>query len=104
MAWHDCPYSWWKVPSESRSLPDMTPGCHALVKTVLIDASTGIVRGLRACTFSSDFTSWLHMAIRTQAKNHWTDEEHEKAIQFVYRKYSPEKMAQNSEIKCLGGD
>ena len=104
MAWHDCPYSWWKVPLESRSLPDTAQGYHALVKTALIDASTGIVRGLRVCTFSSHFTSQLHMAIRTQAQSYWTDEEHDKVIRSAYRTYSPEEMAEKAEIACMGGD
>ena len=104
MGWHDCPYSWWRVPPEGRSLPDMTPGYHALVKTVLIDSSTGLVAALRACTFSSEFTQRLHLSIRAQSQTYWTDQEHEEIIKSVYRMYSPEELALRAGIRCKGGD
>lgn len=104
MGWHDCPYSWWRVPPEDRSLPDVTPGYHALVKIVLIDSSTGLVRALRACTFSSEFTLRLHTAITGQSHIRWSDEEHQAIIQSVYRAYSPGKLAQHAGIRCQGGD
>jgi hypothetical protein len=104
MLWNDTPYSWWLVSEEHRTLPDTNPTLHALLKVVLIDSSNGIVKGLRALTFSAEFTLRLQQEIRRQAVMPWSRVKHEEVIQSIYQTYSSAEMAERAVIRCKGGD
>jgi hypothetical protein len=103
MAWNDSSFSWWLVSEEYREVPEESPG-HALVKTILVDTSNGIVRAIRACTFSEEFTAYLHQAIRTQAERPWSKAEHERAVRHVYSRHSTMDLVAMGEIFCKGGE
>lgn len=103
MAWNDAAYSWWLVSEEFRKIPDEDPG-HALVKTVLVNTASGLVMAIRACTFSAEFTSYLHEAIRKQTQNPWSKEAHERAVKCIYSRYSTMGLVNMGEIFCKGGE
>ena len=70
--WRDAPYSWHLVPADQRTLPDPEgPETGAPLHVILVDAGSGLVRALRAVTFSPEFTRTLHGAIRVQAESPW---------------------------------
>ena len=86
--WSDAPYSWHLVPEYQRSLPDVGgPETRALLQIILVDATTGLVRALRAVTFSPAFTRALHDAIRAQASAPWPGQAgYETALAAVYQR------------------
>lgn len=66
--WSDAPYCWHLVPSDQRTLPPEATACEGeLLRIILVEATTGIVKGLRVIGLSPDFTQALHRAIATQA-------------------------------------
>jgi hypothetical protein len=102
MNWNDSSYSWWLVSEEYRKVPDETEG-HALLKTIMVDTKTGLVVAIRACTFSAEFTAYLHDAIRRQTQKPWSKKEHERAVRYVYSQYSTMDLVERAEIFCKGG-
>ena len=102
--WNDAPYSWWRVPAEHRRLPEVSGGVHALVKTVLVDTSSGLVAALRVLTFSAEFTRRLHEAILLQTQSPWDPAQHDQVIREVYSRFSTEDLVHRAEILCKGGD
>ncbi len=103
MLWNDSPYSVWLVSEESRKIPDESPG-HALLKVVMVDTATGIVRALRALTFSAEFTTRLHDAIRQQTLKSWSKEEHERTVRHIYSQFSTMDLVHMADVFCKGGE
>jgi hypothetical protein len=103
MNWNDSAYSWWLVPKDFRAIPDEIEG-HALIKTIMVDTATGLVVAIRACTFSAEFTGYIHDAIRKQTQKPWSKDEHEKAVRYVYSRYSTQDLVDRAEIFCKGGE
>lgn len=66
--WSDAPYSWHLVPSEQRTLPsEISAAEGVLLSIVLVEATTGIVKGIRVVSFSPEFSSSLHQAMPPRA-------------------------------------
>jgi len=103
MNWNDSSYSWWLVSDEFRAIPDRTEG-HASIKTILIDSETGLVKAMRACTLSQEFTVYLHDTIRMQTQQSWNRELHEEAVHYIYSRYSTQNLVDMAEIFCKGGE
>jgi hypothetical protein len=104
MAWNDASYSWWLVSEEFRQVPTVGDKLHALLKVVMVDTETGLIKALRALTFSAEFTEYLHEAIRHQSEKPWSPTEHERAIRYVYSKYSTMDLVDRGEAFCKGGE
>jgi hypothetical protein len=106
LPWSDAPYSWWFVRPDQRRIPDAeTAGRHLLLPINLVDADTGILRGMRATTLSPDFTVKLIDAIRRQARSSFDPTTHQKDIERAYRKYpTVEAMVDAAAARCIGGD
>jgi hypothetical protein len=104
MAWNDAAYSWWLVSAEFRKLPEETDGVHALLKTIMVDTASALVKAIRACTFSAEFTTCLHDAIRRQTQKPWSKTEHEEAVRHIYSKYSTMDLVNMGEVFCKGGE
>lgn len=91
--WSDAPYSIHLVPEEERALPGpaLASGAqtaqHALLNVVLVEATNGIVRGLRAITFSPRLTTALHLAIRDQLAAPWSAAAYDAALADAYRRH-----------------
>ncbi len=108
--WSDKPYSWHLLkqarPDEA-TIPDTTGTVepHALLDVILIDASTGIIRGLRVVTFSPAFTTALHLAIAQQAARPWPgDMEYNRQVQALYQRYPTSRaMVRDAVALTLGG-
>lgn len=69
LPWSDSAFSWWNVAEEDRQIPapQTNPATRILLKIILIEAATGIVKAIRVTTLSPVFTEKLHDAIRAQA-------------------------------------
>lgn len=71
LRWGDAPYFYWLVPDAERTTPpsiDPAGTTRALLSVTLIDAQTGIIRALRATSWSPAFTAAMHQAIRRQVE------------------------------------
>ncbi|MBA4184972.1 MAG: hypothetical protein H0X49_13340 [Acidobacteria bacterium] len=107
LPWSDSAFSWWNVAEEDRRIPSPpeNPATRILLKIILVEAATGIVKAIRVTTLSPVFTEKLHDAIREQA----TSEEFSRT-EFVsrslqiYQKYTPAELAANAVVKTNGGE
>jgi hypothetical protein len=88
--WSDAPYAWHLLPEDQR-IPPLHPNTdqtRALLRVVLLDAATGIVRALRAVTLSPGFTRSLHSAIQVQMNTPWVgNREYDRRLAAAYRRY-----------------
>lgn len=106
MPWGDAPYSIHLVPEDQRILPPVTgPNERALLTVILIDAITGIVKGLRAVSFSPTLTQYLHEAIRKQAVRPFPPrDDYDFAITRIYNAYDSAGIANVlAAVRCQGG-
>jgi hypothetical protein len=104
--WSDAPYSWHLLPETEQALPDVEgPETRALLQVVLTDAQTGLVRVLRAVTFSPSFTRALHRAIRQQAASPWPGRAaYDAALRDLYRRYATsEDLLRRAVAWTVGG-
>lgn len=105
--WSDSAFSWWNVSKGDRRIPapQANPAERILLKIILVEAATGIVKAIRVTTLSPAFTEKLHDAIRSQA----TGEEFSRA-EFVarslavYQNYAPFDLVAKAIVKTKGGE
>lgn len=101
--WSDAPYSWHLVPESHRDLPDEPkPDERALLQIVLIDASTGIVRAIRATTLTPHATNALHRAIRAQSAAPWDAGDYDAALQQLQQR-SCDDLAAAAQVTMRAG-
>lgn len=86
--WSDAPYSWHMVPADQRTLPaDVPQGKGALLTVMLIDATTGIIKAIRAVGLGTNFTNTLHAAIRDQAARSFDQPRYDEQLNRTYARY-----------------
>lgn len=107
LPWSDSAFSWWNVAEEDRQMPapQINPAERILLKIILVEAATGIVKAIRVTTFSPAFTEKLHDAIRQQATGEplSRDEFVNRSLQ-IYQKFTPAEFAANATVKTKGGE
>lgn len=107
LPWSDSAFSWWNVAKEDRRIPlsPLDPAERILLKIILAEASTGVVKAIRVTTFSPEFTEKLHCAIREQAKGEEFSREEFVARAFkIYEKQTPAELAAKAIVKTKGGE
>jgi hypothetical protein len=90
LPWSDAPYSWHLVPEDQRALPAPVGVAepHDLLQVILVDASTGIVRGLRVLAWPTSFSAAMRLAIRAQASRPWPGSaEYDRQLADLYDAY-----------------
>jgi hypothetical protein len=104
--WSDAPYAWRLVPENQRQLPapEATGQTRALLNVILIEATTGIVRAIRAVTFSPEMTRALHQAIREQAAQAWNVEAFDADLAAIYKQFSNHDLLRRAIVRCRGGE
>lgn len=106
LPWSDSAFSWWNIAEEDRRVPapQENPAERILLKIILVEAATGIVKAIRVTTFSPEFTEKLHEAIRRQAKGEELSRaEFVSRSLAIYEKQTPFELAANSIVKTKGG-
>ena len=107
LPWSDSAFSWWNVAEEDRQMPapQTNPAERILLKIILVEAATGIVKAIRVTTFSPQFTEKLHDAIRQQAvgEEFSRNEFVNRSLQ-IYQKFTPTEFAANAIVKTKGGE
>lgn len=107
LPWSDSAFSWWNVAEEDRRIPAPceNPAERILLKIILVEAATGIVKAIRVTTFSPAFTEKLHDAIRQQAKcEPFSRNEFVNRSLQIYQKFTPADFAANAIVKTKGGE
>lgn len=107
LPWSDSAFSWWNVAEENRLVPEPRRDSREriLLKIILVEASTGIVKAIRISTLSPEFTEKLHEAIRLQAAGEpFSREEFVVRSLKIYAENSPAGLAAKALIKTKGGD
>ena len=107
LPWSDSAFSWWNVAEEDRRIPapQVNPAERILLKIILVEAATGIVKAIRVTTLSPAFTENLHDAIRQQATSQQFSRNEFVARSFlVYEKRTPAELAVGAIVKTKGGE
>ncbi len=107
LPWSDSAFSWWNVAEEDRKIPapQSNPAERILLKIILVEAVTGIVKAIRVTTLSPDFTEKLHNAIREQATGEpFSRSEFVARSLAVYKNTTPAELAANAIAKTKGGE
>ncbi len=107
LPWSDSAFSWWNVAKEDRRIPapQANPAERILLKIILVEAATGIVKAIRVTTFSPNFTEKLHEAIKNQAMGkEFPGEEFVARSLAIYESKTPAEFAANAIVKTKGGD
>jgi hypothetical protein len=103
----DSSYQWHRVDPAERVPPppheETSPALRAVLAIVLVDASTGIVRALRAVSYSPEFTRALHRAIADQAAAPFDAQVHERWAAGLHR-FTTLQLWGETTIRCKGGD
>lgn len=86
--WSDAPYSWWMVAAEMRGTPPVLAKTERVVLSItLVDADTGIIRALRALSWSAGFSAQMHRAIRQQAEGSFDQGRFDQTLERIYQRY-----------------
>lgn len=104
--WGDAAFTIHLLPEAERQLPGelATPETRAILNTVLIDASDGIIRAMRTVTLSPDFTRKLHRAITDQAAAEWPGEAaYRGQIEAVYQRLATAQLLKRAIAQTKGG-
>ena len=103
----DTRYQWHRVDPAERVPPppheETSPAVRAMVTIILVDASKGLVRALRAVSYSPEFTRALHRAIADQAAAPFDAQVHERWAAGLHR-FTTLQLWGETTIRCKGGD
>ena len=103
----DSSYQWHRVDPAERVPPppheETSPALRAVLAILLVDASTGVVRALRAVSYSPEFTRALHRAIADQAAAPFDALAHERWVAGLHR-FTTLQLWGETTIRCQGGD
>lgn len=90
--WSDQAFSINALPPEAREIPAPQPGSDKiLLSMALVDADTGLVRALRAVTYSAHMTQLFERILRRQVANGLTQEQHQRNVEATYREFPQSK-------------
>jgi hypothetical protein len=107
LPWSDSAFSWWNVAEEDRRIPapQSNPAERILLKIILVEAATGIVKAIRVTTLSPVFTEKLHDAIREQATGEeFSRDEFVIRSLALYKNRTPAELAATAIVKTKGGE
>ena len=98
------PFSIHLVPDNLRTVPDISADTEhqELLHIHLIDADTGILKGARSVTLSSDFTAALSTAIINQSNKPLTSDYNERLLEIDSRYPDNESLMEICNIKSAG--
>jgi hypothetical protein len=103
--WSEAPFTIHRVPVDERMLPALPddPEQRAVLTAILIDADTGIIRAIRAVTFSPAFTAELEEAIREQARLPYDSATYEQLQAGLERRFpTTEALLALARVRCAG--
>ena len=103
----DCSYQWYRVSEADRTAPpaweETSPELRALVTIILIESRNGIIKALRAVSYSPEFTRTFHKAIADQIALPYHQAEHERAVESIASQFTTDQLWAKCQHRCEGG-
>lgn len=102
----DASYSFHLVPPDRRRIPPVQKGQdRATIQIFLIESCTGILKAIRFCTFSPEFTKYLHTEIHKQIDTiNFDGSKHDRNCYDILTNFTTHDLFQQAIISCKGGD
>ncbi|MBS1807572.1 MAG: hypothetical protein JST84_05210 [Acidobacteria bacterium] len=103
--WSDAPFSIHLAPEAVAEIPaPATRETRILLQVFLVDASTGILKAMRAFTFSPAFSRALEAGIAKQQEQPFDRPIYDQSINQVQRQFTSHQLAASAAITCRGGE
>jgi hypothetical protein len=103
----DCSYQWYRVNEADRTAQpaweETSPELRALVTIILVEASNGIIKALRAVNYSPEFTRSFHKAIADQIAMSYHKAEHEGTVLATTGQFTTDQLWAKCQHRCGGG-
>lgn len=104
LPWSDAAYTWHKVPAAEQLRPPKLIGQErALLEIILVEATTGIVKAIRAVSLSPTFSQRLHTAINRQADAPMPAD-YDAQVQRIFDTFTSAQLRDRAIASCTGGD
>ena len=84
--------------SEDRELAPHIAGTHQALSLVLVEAETGLGRGLRMVTYSKHASALLHRVLQQQLETPFDADRHAALVAEVYRQYPHSRLLAKAAI------
>lgn len=99
--WSDAPYSWHMLhavhPDLATVPPPLEENERVLLNIVLVEATTGIIAGLRVVSLSIALSRYLHTQITAQIAQPFSQVEYDQTLADVYRRETSDALARSAE-------
>lgn len=102
LPWMDAPNVPWTEPESRRGAPVGDAGNGLALQVILVDAATGIVKGLRLLSWEPGFAEAVRQTIRRQLASPRNDRAAALRLDALYRLDSS-ALAEHAAVRCLGG-
>lgn len=106
-AWSDSPYFYHRVPADQRGLPprveELSEDQTAPIQLILIEATNGLILGLRRVHPPREFMTTLHDAIREQAEHHPSLMAFDGLLLHLFQRYDSAALAERAVARCKVG-
>jgi hypothetical protein len=99
LPWADFPYQAWREREEIRGVPAGAQGEGLLITVILVDASTGIVKAIRATTWPGEFADAVRATVRRQLDQPADDNAAAAALETLYEN-STEDLVARASARC----
>jgi len=100
--WEDAPYSPHLSPSVT--FQTVTEGMGYSLSVFLVDAATGILRGLRLIGLPTKFSRQLRASIERYRQQPFDEDSYQNKIDEAYAKYSADDLVRIADYYCKGGE
>ena len=105
LPWCDSPFQIHRHREEDRAWPMGGPDGQLAMRTVLVDASTGVVVSLRVDAWSLAFSNAIRVAVAEQLLHEPRDDEAQERLTALYGKYAtPEEMVRERATHTYSTD
>jgi hypothetical protein len=74
-----------------------------LLSIILVEGRNGIIKALRAVTYSPEFTRSFHKAIADQIAMPYHKAEHERTVDTIQRQFNTDQLWAKCQHRCEGG-
>lgn len=104
--WSDSPYNYHAVPKQEQQLPPeiktLPPNQTQAIQFILVEATNGLVKGLRMVGPPRHFMSALHEAIREQARGNslYTTQAFDGLLNQIFKANQPKQLARKAIASC----
>jgi hypothetical protein len=98
MDWSDQAFTLHLVTPEDRELLPHVPGTHQALSLVLVEAESGLVKGMRLVTYSKHASALVHRILRQQLASPFDADHHAALVAEVYRQYPHSRLLAKAAI------